>query len=305
MKDKKDNQSSEALDDYLNVLLDSEEMMACEQKDVKSVSLSGSKLYQFDSHPSRKQSPIENEEPEARHNVERVERLLDDFNQRQQVEMTEEPLIEKSAETLVSESAVFLQPTVLQPETIIDDEPEEVEVEVEEVVVEISEEPEVSSFIPEDRVFEREDWNEKPFQTLLFDVGGLTLALPLVKLGGIHRIDADITPLFGKPDWFMGLTPGIEGNINIVDTARWVMPDKYQQAEEAGLDYEFVILLGDSNWGIACSAVQNAILLSPDNIRWRATAGKRPWLAGMLIDEMCALLDVDTLINLLEANFPR
>ncbi|MCP3674665.1 MAG: chemotaxis protein CheW [Gammaproteobacteria bacterium] len=304
MKGKKNNnQSSEALDDYLNVLLDSEEMMACEQKDVKSVPLSGSKLYQFDSHPSRKQSSVENEEPEVRNNIERVERLLDDFNCRQQVEMTEEPVIEKSAETLVSESTVLLQPTVLQPETIIKEEQEYIE--LEEVVVEVNEEVQVSNLIHEDRVFEREDWSEKPFQTLLFDVGGLTLALPLIKLGGIHRIDADITPLFGKPDWFMGLTPGIEGNINVVDTARWVMPDKYQQAEEAGLDYEFVILLADSNWGIACSAVQNAISLSPDNIRWRATAGKRPWLAGMLIDEMCALLDVDTLINLLEANFPR
>lgn len=302
MKDKSNhNQSTEALDDYLNILLDSDELMACEQKDVKSAPLSGSKLYQFDSHPSRKQSKVKKEEPETRHNIERVERLLDDFNRRQQVELKEEPLSDKSAETLVSESTVLLQPTVLQPEIIIDDEQDD-DVQKD---LEVEEEPQVSSWIPEDRVFEREDWSEEPFQTLLFDVGGLTLALPLVKLGGIQRIDDNITPLFGKPNWFMGLTPGIDGNINVVDTARWVMPDKYQQAENAGLNYEFVILLGDSKWGITCSSVQNAISLSPDNIRWRATAGKRPWLAGMLIDEMCALLDVDTLINLLEANFPR
>lgn len=304
MKDKhSSNKSSEALDDYLNVLLDSDELMACEQKDSGSTPLSGSKLYQFDSHPSRKNNQPKKEEPEVRHNIERVERLLDDFNRRQQVELNEESDTDNSTETLIQESTVLLQPTVLQPEIIVEEEPEDIA--VQEEIIEISEEPQVSSWFPEDHVFEREDWSEKPFQTLLFDVGGLTLALPLIKLGGIHRINDDITPLFGKPNWFMGLTPGIEGNINVVDTARWVMPDKYQQAEEAGLDYEFVILLGDSNWGIACSTVHNAISLSPDNIRWRATTGKRPWLAGMLIDEMCALLDVDTLINLLEANFPR
>ena len=140
---------------------------------------------------------------------------------------------------------------------------------------------------------------------MLFEVAGLKLALPLLKLGGIHRIDKEIIPLFGKPDWFMGLIPGHEGNINVVDTARWVMPDKYQQAQETGLNYDFIILLEDSNWGLACTHVDNAISLSPENVRWRATAGKRPWLAGMLIDEMCALLDVDTLIYLLEENFPR
>jgi len=300
LKDKSgNNQANEALDEYLELLLSSDEEMACEQQSEKSVPLSGSKLYHLDSHPSRKHRQQE-ERLNSRHNIERVERLLDDFNRRQ---IVEESIEEQQVTTsIANENNILLQPSVLQPEIIEPPVTEVVEPEAETVILV---EPAPSVIIPESREFIREEWSEDSFQTLLFDVAGLTLALPLVKLGGIHRIEDDITPLFGKPDWFMGLTPGINGNISVVDTTRWVMPEKYHQAEQAGLDYKFIILLGDSNWGLACSEVQNAIALTPENVRWRATAGKRPWLAGMLIDEMCALLDVDTLIYLLDENFPR
>src|SRR5690606_17653400 len=54
-------------------------------------------------------------------------------------------------------------------------------------------------------------WRSAPFEALLFDVGGLTLAVPLVSLGSIHRLDGAITPLFGQPDWFLGLLPTERG----------------------------------------------------------------------------------------------
>src|SRR5690606_31871241 len=55
-------------------------------------------------------------------------------------------------------------------------------------------------------------WREAPFEALLFDVGGLTLAVPLISLGSIHSLDGPITPLFGQPDWFLGLLPTQAGN---------------------------------------------------------------------------------------------
>ena len=67
-------------------------------------------------------------------------------------------------------------------------------------------------------------WREQEFEALLFDVGGLTLAVPLVSLGTIHALDTEITPLFGQPDWFLGILPTSGGNLKVLDTARWVMP---------------------------------------------------------------------------------
>ena len=87
------------------------------------------------------------------------------------------------------------------------------------------------------------------FQALFFEVAGLTLAVPLTSLGGIHQIEK-IGPLFGKPDWFMGVMLHRESKLSVV-------------------------------------------------VKWRESTGKRPWLAGMVKEKMCALIDVEELISML------
>ncbi len=63
------------------------------------------------------------------------------------------------------------------------------------------------------------------FQCLLFNVQGLTLAVPLVELSGISQWDGAITSLPGKPDWFLGLLNYRGRQAGIIDTALVVMPD--------------------------------------------------------------------------------
>src|SRR5690606_21346712 len=58
------------------------------------------------------------------------------------------------------------------------------------------------------------EWGEAPFECLLFDVAGLTLAVPLVSLGSIYSLAGEeLTPLFGQPDWFLGILPCQAGNL--------------------------------------------------------------------------------------------
>lgn len=137
------------------------------------------------------------------------------------------------------------------------------------------------------------------FQTLIFDVGKLPLAVPLVKLGGIHAYsEEDITPIFGTPDWFKGLIPSEHGNIMLVDTARYIMPEKYDQIKD-DLDYKYAILLDDTRWALACTNVREAKTMSIDDIRWAQKGTRKEWFAGMVVQFMCALLEVDSLINAL------
>jgi purine-binding chemotaxis protein CheW len=143
-------------------------------------------------------------------------------------------------------------------------------------------------------------WREQPFEALLFDVAGLTLAVPLVSLGTIHALDAEITPLFGQPDWFLGILPTVSGNLKVLDTARWVMPERYTDALQEGL--RFVISVEGYDWGLAVHGVSRSIKLTPDQVKWRSQQGKRPWLAGTVIDQMCALLDVSALAGLIAAD---
>ena len=136
------------------------------------------------------------------------------------------------------------------------------------------------------------------FQALFFEVAGLILAVPLTTLGGIHQIDK-IAPLFGKPDWFMGVMLHREAKLNVVDSAKWVMPEKYDENLAQSLNYRYLIMLGDSSWGLASERLVNTVTLTNADVKWRESTGKRPWLAGMVKEKMCALIDVEELISML------
>ncbi len=144
----------------------------------------------------------------------------------------------------------------------------------------------------------RPAWAAEPFECLLFDVAGLTLAVPLVCLGSIYSLAGhELTPLFGQPEWFLGILPSQAGNLKVLDTARWVMPERYRDDFREGLQY--VISVQGYEWGLAVHQVSRSLRLDPNEIKWRSQRGQRPWLAGTVIEHMCALLDVAELAELI------
>ena len=134
------------------------------------------------------------------------------------------------------------------------------------------------------------------FQVLFFLVQGVRFAVPLIDLGGIFECDK-ITQLFGKPSWFMGITDIRGSKINIVDTLRWVMPEIGDSPDK----YPYLIALGKSQWSIGCDVLEGNRTLTSSQVKWREIPGNRPWLAGIVTSEKCALLHVSALIALFEA----
>ncbi|MDP9689061.1 UNVERIFIED_ORG: purine-binding chemotaxis protein CheW [Pseudomonas mohnii] len=150
----------------------------------------------------------------------------------------------------------------------------------------------------------RPAWAAEPFECLLFDVAGLTLAVPLVCLGSIYPLAGhELTSLFGQPEWFLGILPSQAGNLKVLDTARWVMPDRYREDFKQGLQY--VISVQGYEWGLAVHQVSRSLRLDPNEIKWRSHRGQRPWLAGTVIEHMCALLDVSELAELIASGGAR
>ncbi|MFT3931507.1 MAG: chemotaxis protein CheW [Spongiibacteraceae bacterium] len=140
----------------------------------------------------------------------------------------------------------------------------------------------------------RPQWAQQPFECLIFKAGGLQLAAPLVELGSIYPLEEDaLTEIFGQTEWFMGLLPIKEYNVRTMDTGLVVMPERYNAAMRE--QYRYVVSLFGSDWGLAVDAVVGTTLLDPDRVRWRGERSKRPWLAGTLIDQMCALFDISQL----------
>ncbi|WP_375177002.1 chemotaxis protein CheW [Marinobacter mobilis] len=143
----------------------------------------------------------------------------------------------------------------------------------------------------------RPEWSERPFECLIFRVAGLQLAVPLILLGAIHRLEDGIKAMPGSPRWYMGILPGKDHNLRVVDSAEWIMAGR--GPDNARENYRFVIRLDQSEWALACDDVAQSFTLNPDDVRWRTSRSKRPWLAGTVIKQMCALLDVGTMAELL------
>lgn len=144
------------------------------------------------------------------------------------------------------------------------------------------------------------DWVETRFQCLLFNVRGLTLAVPLEKLCGITEWTDGVTKLPERPAWFLGVMTYRERQAGIVDTAGVVMPERLD-GTTTPTAYAHIIFFDEGRWGLACERVDQVITLGKDQVRWRTSRTKRPWLAGTVVDQMCALLDIDALADMIEA----
>lgn len=165
--------------------------------------------------------------------------------------------------------------------------------EVEQQVEQAPLQPEAAPEVPPSRP----EWSEQPFECLIFTVAGLQLAVPLILLGAIHRIEESIKPIPGSPRWYMGIRADRDHNLRVVDSAEWIMAGRVPA--NARDHYRFVIRLDNSDWGLACDDVAQSFTLNPEDVRWRTARSKRPWLAGTVVKQMCALIDVRAMADLL------
>ena len=133
------------------------------------------------------------------------------------------------------------------------------------------------------------------FVVLRFKVAGVVLSVPLSLLGGIYK-PVHINAIFGKPEWYAGLTNISKRTVSVVDTAKWMLPGK----EIVEHTYHFIILLNNHNWGLQCDELIGTKTIKKQDVKWRIVEGDRPWLAGILKNEMCALLHVKELEKMLE-----
>ncbi|MFB2684858.1 chemotaxis protein CheW [Shewanella mangrovisoli] len=196
---------------------------------------------------------------------------------------------EESEESISSAPESDASVTLEQPSTVVDDE----------ISIETAPETQVG-FAPPSITKDLQEVLDDEFQVLFFKVAGLTLAVPLVSLGGIVKVER-INHIIGRPSWFLGVQTHREEQLNLVDTCAWVMPEKYTDKLAQSVNYQYLVLLEGSNWGLACESLVNAVKINKSQVNWRSKAGKRPWLAGVVKEQMCGILHVQALVEMLDA----
>ncbi len=141
---------------------------------------------------------------------------------------------------------------------------------------------------------------QKEFQVLFFRIGKLNLAVPLEHLSGIIKVgDEKVAAVPGYREWHMGLMKYQGTTVNIVDTAKLIVPKHRRELVEDRRRYRYYILLDERRWGLGCHSVAEVNTLSPEEVKWRSDRTLQPWLAGTVIEKMCALIDVEGFLKML------
>ncbi|HMW50124.1 MAG TPA: hypothetical protein PKC70_17640 [Cellvibrionaceae bacterium] len=147
-------------------------------------------------------------------------------------------------------------------------------------------------------------WATKTFDTLLVDVAGLKLAIPLVVLGHIFQVQDGFSHLPGQGPLFLGTLNTPRGPLRVINTALLVMPERYEAAFVEQVQF-VVSLAAESAKGqpwqlaLAVNRVAQPVSLACDDVVWRGERSKRPWLLGTVKSQMCALLDVEVIGQML------
>ena len=186
-------------------------------------------------------------------------------------------------------------PEIITPEVKQSPEVKQQEEVVAKLETPIKEEVESESLVPE--------WANEPFQILLFEVAGLKLAVPLIELCGVIEWKDSVTEMPGHADFYLGILQHLDYKIAIIDTAKMVLPVNKQSAligENPRDRVKHIVMIDDFQWGLACDTIGEVITLKPEEVRWRTSNTTRSWLAGTVIEHMCALLNSEGFSTMLK-----
>ncbi len=131
-------------------------------------------------------------------------------------------------------------------------------------------------------------WAREPFRALLFRIGDLRLAVPLILIRSVTRIPDRITEVPAQPAWHRGVTRYRDASVVIADLGLLM------GLGTACPNPAYLLVIGDGREAIACDAVEEAVVIDAADVRWQR-ARDQQWLPGLLVDHMCGLLDAEAI----------
>lgn len=152
------------------------------------------------------------------------------------------------------------------------------------------EKPETETQPPPSR---RPVWAQTEFSTLVFQVNGQKLAIPVLDLAGVVPCAGDITPMPGQPSWHMGVQKHRGGKMVAVDLTQLLQLKTDADAQGKGC---YLLAVGEGRFGLRCDGIPEPVKVDPDDVRWSGDSEGRGLLAGILSKQMCPLLNVKNIL---------
>jgi purine-binding chemotaxis protein CheW len=143
------------------------------------------------------------------------------------------------------------------------------------------------------------DWAQEPFQCLIFRVGDITIATPLLALDNIVKWETELTPMPFQPDWHLGVLQNRDDKVVVVDTAKLLMLDDSQDSAVTRKTGSHILIIGDHRFGLACDSLAKPMFLHKEDVHWSIKHEDRPWMAGTIKEKLTILLDIDELLQII------
>jgi len=129
------------------------------------------------------------------------------------------------------------------------------------------------------------DWARPDFRALFFRVGEFRFAMPLVQMCSVSALPAQLARVPAQPAWHLGVARHRGRPVVVADIGLLLGLQTRCEAPR------YLLVIGDGHAALACDRVEDAAAIGADAVRWRDPAAGRAWLAGLLVREMCALLN--------------
>ena len=146
-------------------------------------------------------------------------------------------------------------------------------------------EPEIRAVVP--------DWAKVAagFRVLQFRIGEYRFAMPMVLMRSVALLPDRVTALPVQPRWQGGVVRYRGGNLALADLG--VLIGVAARCESA----RYMLVFGDGGQAVVCDDIEDAVLVNTGEVRWRRERRHRAWLLGLLVGQMCVLLDPDVVAN--------
>ncbi|HPE81654.1 MAG TPA: chemotaxis protein CheW [Gammaproteobacteria bacterium] len=146
-------------------------------------------------------------------------------------------------------------------------------------------EPEIRAVVP--------DWAKVAagFRVLQFRIGEYRFAMPMVLMRSVALLPDRVTALPVQPRWQGGVVRYRGGNLALADLG--VLIGVAARCESA----RYMLVFGDGGQAVVCDDIEDAVLVNTSEVRWRRERQHRAWLLGLLVGQMCVLLDPDVVAN--------
>jgi chemotaxis signal transduction protein len=141
-------------------------------------------------------------------------------------------------------------------------------------------------------------WGEKPFECLLIKSAGISLMVPAMPVSYIERINnKKIIRLPSYIKAFRGMVTLRERSVAIIDLFSLISENtsiNSQQAIQIDTDHiEYVLVMENSDYALACDDVCKIIMLNTENVRWNKGCFNNPIFAGIVPEYLCPIVNIE------------